>query len=111
MASTKDGVIGLDDKLPWHYPEDLEFFNETTKGQIIIMGRKTYYDNPIKNDKDVIVLSRDETFSPKYGRKVSNIDQCLDYLKCYKTDKKIFMIGGGDLAASFIERNLISSFF
>lgn len=116
MAATKEGVIGLDDKLPWDYPEDLKFFHQMTDGHIIIMGRKTYSDQSnfsyIKDEKNnKIIISRDKNFNPKYGTKFSSISECLNYLKNYKTDKKIFMIGGGDIAASFINQNLVSSFY
>lgn len=40
MASNR--VIGTDNKLPWHIPEDLKFFKEKTLGKIVIMGRKTF---------------------------------------------------------------------
>lgn len=35
-------VMGRDNQLPWHYPEDLKFFREKTKGSVLILGRKTY---------------------------------------------------------------------
>ncbi len=36
--------FGKDGKIPWHYPEDLKFFKEKTKGHVCIMGRKTFDD-------------------------------------------------------------------
>lgn len=40
MASNR--VIGRDNSLPWHLPEDLKYFKRTTMGSCIIMGRKTW---------------------------------------------------------------------
>ncbi len=40
MASNR--VIGRDGKLPWHLPEDLKFFKQTTLGHRVLMGRKTF---------------------------------------------------------------------
>jgi len=38
VAYTKEGrVIGRDNKLPWHYPEDLRRFREATTGHAVIM--------------------------------------------------------------------------
>jgi dihydrofolate reductase len=42
VAMDRNGAIGKDNKLPWHLPEDLKFFKETTQGKIMIMGRKTF---------------------------------------------------------------------
>ena len=41
-AMGKNRVIGKDNQLVWHLPEDFKFFKEKTKGHVIIMGRKTY---------------------------------------------------------------------
>src|SRR5689334_15178666 len=42
VAAAENGVIGVDNGLPWSIPEDTKFFRDKTKGHIIIMGRKTY---------------------------------------------------------------------
>jgi dihydrofolate reductase len=39
-------VIGIDNRLPWHLPEDMKFFRETTRGKPVIMGRKTWESLP-----------------------------------------------------------------
>ena len=41
-AVSPEGVIGLDGKIPWHYPEDLKRFKRLTIGATIIMGRLTF---------------------------------------------------------------------
>jgi dihydrofolate reductase len=41
-AMAPNRVIGRDNELPWHYPEDLRYFKEKTIGKPVIMGRKTY---------------------------------------------------------------------
>ena len=42
VAVAKNGVIGKDNKLPWHFPADLKHFKELTLGSTVLMGRKTY---------------------------------------------------------------------
>lgn len=42
VAATKNGVIGTNNGLPWHIPEDLAYFKAKTMGYPVIMGRKTY---------------------------------------------------------------------
>ena len=42
VARSRNGIIGKEGKLPWHLPEDLKFFKQTTMGRPVIMGRHTW---------------------------------------------------------------------
>lgn len=42
VAMAENRCIGIENRLPWHLPEDLKFFKRTTLGKPIIMGRKTF---------------------------------------------------------------------
>ncbi len=42
VAKAKNNIIGKDNKLLWHLPEDLKRFKDLTTGHVIIMGRKTF---------------------------------------------------------------------
>ncbi len=42
VACSQNGVIGRDGGLPWHLPDDLKHFMQSTKGHAVIMGRKTF---------------------------------------------------------------------
>ena len=42
VAKAKNNIIGKDNKLLWHIPEDLKRFKDLTTGHVIIMGRKTF---------------------------------------------------------------------
>lgn len=57
MASNR--VIGKDGKLPWDYPEDLEFFRAITREKVIVMGRKTHLAiwRPLPNRRNIILTS------------------------------------------------------
>jgi len=52
-------VIGSDGKLPWHLPEDFQWFKRMTTGNVIVMGRKTYESigKPLPN-RTTLVLTR-----------------------------------------------------
>lgn len=41
-AMAKNRVIGKDNKMPWHLPEDLRHFKAMTLGKPVVMGRKTF---------------------------------------------------------------------
>ena len=44
-ARSLNHCIGAAGKLPWHLPADYDFFDQTTRGHAIIMGRRTYEDH------------------------------------------------------------------
>jgi dihydrofolate reductase len=68
FAQASNGVIGRDNTLPWHLPEDLAHFKRHTQGWPVIMGRNTWESLPQKfrplPGRLNIVLSRDLTLHP-----------------------------------------------
>ncbi len=60
VARARNGVIGRDNTLPWHLPEDLQHFKRTTMGHPVLMGRRTYESigRPLPGRR-IIVVSRD----------------------------------------------------
>ena len=66
VAYANQRVIGKNNRMPWHLPEDLAHFKRTTLGAPVIMGRKTWESipkkfKPLKNRLNV-VLSRNQDF-------------------------------------------------
>ncbi|MDB5861053.1 MAG: folA [Ramlibacter sp.] len=47
-ARARNGVIGKGNAMPWHLPEDLAHFKQTTLGAPVLMGRKTWDSLPPK---------------------------------------------------------------
>lgn len=64
-AVARNGVIGIDNRLPWHLPEDLAFFKQTTMGCPVLMGRTTYesINRPLPGRLNV-VISRQADWQP-----------------------------------------------
>lgn len=63
-AMSENRVIGRDNALPWHIPEDLQRFKEITKGHPVIMGRKTYESIGRLLPKRLnIIITRDSNYS------------------------------------------------
>jgi dihydrofolate reductase len=48
LARAANGIIGKNNTLPWHLPEDMAHFKRTTLGCPVIMGRKTWDSLPPK---------------------------------------------------------------
>ena len=73
VAIAENNVIGKDNKLLWHVPEDLKRFKSITSGNIIIMGRKTFESLPgVLPNRKHIIITRDENYSvdnPNVDRK------------------------------------------
>jgi dihydrofolate reductase len=62
-AMTRNGVIGLDNDLPWHLPDEMRHFVRTTKGKPVIMGRKQWQSMPrALPGRTNIVLTRQQDF-------------------------------------------------
>ena len=72
VAMSRNRVIGRDNALPWHAPEDLRHFKQLTTGKAVVMGRKTYASigKPLPNRLNIVV-TRDRGFHTRRHR------QCL----------------------------------
>lgn len=109
VACSKNRVIGKDNQLPWHLPEDLKFFRDKTKGHIIIMGRKTYdsIGKPLPG-RFHIVISRQATtiYSHPMVKVVSTIDQAVTEAQKLipQYPSEIFVVGGGEIYKQSLPR-------
>lgn len=104
-AVSKNGVIGKDGELPWHYPEDLKHFKNKTINHPLIMGRKTYesFSDPLPN-RHHIVLTRDESLKSNNEDVifVNSIDEAIEEADSKEKDKS-YVIGGGLIYELFID--------
>jgi dihydrofolate reductase len=98
-AMTKDRVIGVNNTLPWHYPEDFKRFKRVTLGSIIIMGRKTWESIGSKAlpERRNIVISRNAVDNAEH---YTSIDTALT--ACEDAPLDIWFIGGGQIYADAI---------
>lgn len=94
-AMARNRVIGKDGKMPWHIPEELRFFKNTTMGHPMIMGRKTFESLPgLLPGRRHIVLSRDRNYSPEGAEYAPSL---ADALQLCSQAEKVFLIGGADI--------------
>ena len=103
VAMDENNVIGGDNKLLWHIPEDLKRFKEITSGHTIIMGRKTFESLPgvLPNRKHVII-TRDNNYTVNNPNVevIHNISEVIN--KYSKTSELAFIIGGGEIYKQLI---------
>ncbi len=94
VACANGNVIGKDNKLLWHLPEDLKRFKELTTGKTIIMGRKTFDSlGRVLPNRKHIVLTRDINW--KYDdENVEVINDVSQLDKYINSEEENFVIGG-----------------
>ena len=99
-ALAKNGVIGIENRLPWRLPEDLAHFKALTLNHPILMGRKTFESlgRPLPGRTNV-VITRNADYKPDGCLVADSIPTALAL--CKDADE-IFFIGGADLYAQAI---------
>ncbi|UQD52459.1 dihydrofolate reductase [Bacillus methanolicus] len=95
-AMDENRVIGKDNKLPWHLPEDLKFFKRVTMGHPIVMGRKTH-DSIGRNlpGRENIVITRKKDFQCDGCTILYSIQELINYAA--KKNEEVFVIGGAEI--------------
>ena len=97
VAMDQNRVIGSNNDMPWHLPNDLQHFKNITTGHTIVMGRKTFDSiGRVLPNRKHIVLTRSEQSFPEEVEVVRNTDEILQYAKDHEAEE-IFIIGGGEL--------------
>lgn len=97
VAHDPDRVIGLNNDLPWHIPEDLAYFKEKTMGKAMVMGRKTYESigRPLPGRLSIIV-TRNKDYSAVEGVVVvHDLDEAI--AKASEYAEEVMIIGGAEI--------------
>ena len=102
VAAADNGVIGRDNALPWHLPDDLQRFKRLTLGKPIVMGRKTFESiGRALPGRLNIVVTRDAN----YRREGVTVAHDLDAAVAAANDApEIMVIGGAELFRLFLPR-------
>lgn len=95
VAIAKNGVIGLNNNLPWHLPEDLKRFRAITTGHHIIMGRKTYESlGRLLPGRTTVIVTRNKNYQVDGALIAHSIEQAISLCP---NDSEVFLIGGAEL--------------
>ena len=100
VAMDESRVIGFQNKLPWHLPEDFKRFSKLTTGHTVLMGRNTYWSlpekyRPLPNRQNVVISS-----TMKNELRVTIEKSPVDFIKKIKQGEvaiqgdKLWVIGG-----------------
>lgn len=94
-AVANQRVIGLNNTLPWHLPEDLKRFRALTMGHHIIMGRKTYESlGRLLPGRTTVIVSRSKDYAVPGAFVAESLDAALAMCG---DDDEVFVIGGAQL--------------
>jgi len=97
VAAADNNIIGKDNQLLWHLPNDLKFFKNVTWGMPVIMGRKTFeaLGKPLAGRKN-IVITRQKGWKAEGAVVVGSLDDALFLVKEMDV-KEPMVIGGGEI--------------
>ena len=99
-ARSRNGVIGREGQLPWHLPADLAHFKQTTLGQAVVMGRKTWDSLPERfrplPGRTNIVITRQKDWQAAGALVAHSLDQAMAL--CPESEP-LWVIGGAEVYA------------
>lgn len=99
-AMGSNRVIGKDNDLPWHLPDDFKYFQQTTLGHHIVMGRKNWESLPSKfqplPNRTNLVISRQSDYVLDGAFLISKLEEGIAIAEKNKEDE-LFIIGGGEI--------------
>lgn len=96
LAMDVHGLIGQNNDLPWHYPEDLKYFKELTLNKNVLMGRKTY--DSIFNRLGKALPNRQNYVASRQNKPIKDVQLVNDihsFIKEFKDD--LYIIGGKEI--------------
>ena len=108
-AVSVDGVIGIDEKIPWKISEDFKHFRATTMDNLVIMGYNTFKDLPAKalEGREYMVLNGDNPFPKKTHPDVYRFRELSTVLQLIGSGKntfdKVYVAGGAMVYETFME--------
>ena len=114
VAIDKEKGIGKNNDLMWHLPDDMKFFKETTKGHIVVMGRKNFESIPEKYrplpDRENVVLTRNSDYEATGSTVFNSFEACM---KAYQNEEEriVFIIGGGEIYRMALEANVVDEMY
>ncbi len=114
FARAANGVIGRNNALPWHLPEDMAHFRKLTTGAPVIMGRKTWDSlppryRPLPNRVNIVV-TRQTDWSAEGAVRALTVAEAV--LKCEDLAvPEVWVIGGAqiyEIAVPFATRAIVT---
>ena len=101
VAQAENGVIGVDNKLPWYLPQDLKYFKRVTLGKPIIMGRKTFESigKPLPGRCNIVITRDPDWQAPgvQVARTPEAAIDCAEQQALIDGVEEALVIGGAEV--------------
>ena len=113
VAMSRNKGIGLNNKIPWRLPEDLNRFKKFTIGSgnnAIVMGRNTWESIPFLTNRDHLILSTTLKLDYIKDGNIVKTFNCVEIMiKFYKERNydKVWIIGGNQIYDYFMKANIL----
>ncbi len=108
VAMADNGVIGRNNKLPWHLPNDLQYFRAVTIGKPVVMGRKTFESiGRALPGRTNIVVTRNANYTAEGIKVVGSLEEALtlaESIALLDGAEELMLIGGAELYAEALDR-------
>ena len=103
VAASENNVIGMNNTMPWHLPDDLKFFKKMTLGGPVIMGKNTWVSigaRPLPKRVNIVVSTTMPQDTPG-AVVVHSFDEAMTYIREQVSfdgeEEKVSLIGGGQM--------------
>lgn len=104
-AAASNGVIGRNNELPWHLPQDLKYFKSVTLGKPVIMGRKTYdsIGRALPGRQNIVVTRQADWQAPAGITRAGSVPEALQAArqalsaKGGEAEHEIMVMGGSEI--------------
>ena len=96
VAHDPNRVIGVNNELPWHIPEELAYFKKVSMGKAMIMGRKTFESigRPLPGRLNIII-TRNEEYTAEGTVVAHDLREAIEKAKEFSDE--IMIIGGAEI--------------
>lgn len=102
VAIAENGVIGVNNDMPWRLSTDLKRFKALTTGKPVVMGRKTWESfpkRPLPNRRNLVV-TRNPAYAAPGAELFASLDDALDAA----AGDDIWILGGGEIYAQALPK-------
>lgn len=103
VAMAKNRMIGKDNQMPWHLPDDLKYFKAQTLNKPVIMGRKTFESlgsRPLPNRPN-LVITRNVEFQAVGVEVFNSVESALESVKTFP---EVVIMGGAQIYQQWIDK-------
>ena len=111
VATTPNGIIGLENGIPWKIKEDMMFFKETTTGHPLIMGRKTWDSlrrKPLPNRSNIVITRNKSQYNVQEYERTTFVESVQEAVEvCRNVAENGFLIGGEQIYSQALEQSLV----